>query len=341
MRKLRISSIIIFLLAAACFVFYRVQLTRSMDTEGPVISIEDERIIVPVGADDATLLEGVTARDEVDGDVTDLLIVENYSHFIETGRRQISIAVSDSSNNVTKAVREIVYEDYISPAFFLSEPLFFPVNSRSITDSVYAYDVLDGDLTQKIRVTSDDLIWLGDVGEYSVTFQVTNSAGDISKLPVTLTIYDPAQVASAPQITLTDALVHLKAGSSFDPWKFIDHVTYRGHDYYPLNSQDHILVAEDYLDIYDADFDLDSLIKSNSKAEPEDDILPVIEPAVLENVEISAAVNAGKTGVYEVSYQVSAGEDDEEVVGYTRLIVVVDDVVPTAPAELFTDGKDE
>ena len=320
MRKLRIFSIIIFLLAAACFVFYRVQLTRSMDTEGPVISIEDERIIVPVGADDATLLEGVTARE---------------------GRRQISIAVSDSSNNVTKAVREIVYEDYISPAFFLSEPLFFPVNSRSITDSVYAYDVLDGDLTQKIRVTSDDLIWLGDVGEYSVTFQVTNSAGDISKLPVTLTIYDPAQVAVAPQITLTDALIHLKAGSSFDPWKYIDHVTYRGHDYYPLNSQDHILVAEDYLDIYNADFDLDSLIKSNSKAEPEDDILPVIEPAVLENVEISAAVNAGKTGVYEVSYQVSAGEDDEEVVGYTRLIVVVDDVVPTAPAELFTDGKDE
>ena len=92
MRKLRIFSIIIFLLAAACFVFYRVQLTRSMDTEGPVISIEDERIIVPVGADDATLLEGVTARDEVDGDVTDLLIVENDSHFIETGRRQISIA---------------------------------------------------------------------------------------------------------------------------------------------------------------------------------------------------------------------------------------------------------
>ena len=341
MRKLRILSIIIFLLAAACFVFYRVQLTRSLDTEGPVISIGDERIIVPVGADDATLLEGVTARDEVDGDVTDRLIVENYSHFIETGRRQISIAVSDSSNNVTKAGREIVYEDYISPAFFLSEPLFFPVNARSITDSVYAYDVLDGDLTPKIRVTSDDLIWLGDVGEYSVTFQVTNSAGDISKLPVTLTIYDPAQVASAPQITLTDALIHFKAGSSFDPWKFIDHVTYRGHDYYPLNSQDHILVAEDYLDIYDADFDLDSLIESNSKAEPGDDILPVIEPAALENIEISAEVNSGRTGVYEVSYQVAAGEDDEEPVGYTRLIVVVDDVVPTAPAELFTDGKDE
>ena len=50
-------------------------------------------------------------------------MVEELSNFIEKGRRQATVAAFDSDNNVTKTVREVIYEDYVSPRFALAEPL--------------------------------------------------------------------------------------------------------------------------------------------------------------------------------------------------------------------------
>ena len=191
MHKMRAAVLILFLASSLAFGGCLMRQRTGKDGKGPEISMDNSEISVSIHADEAELLSGVTAYDAKDGDVTDSLAVEHMSNFIEKGRRKISIVAFDSDNNVTHAEREMVYNDYTSPVFSLDGPLRFSVNADDLTEGLSAEDCLDGTITDRIRLSYQDEI-SSTPGLYQVTYSAANRAGDVTSLPVTVELYDPA-----------------------------------------------------------------------------------------------------------------------------------------------------
>ena len=216
MHKMRAAVLILFLASSLAFGGCLMRQRTGKDGKGPEISMDNSEISVSIHADEAELLSGVTAYDAKDGDVTDSLAVEHISNFIEKGRRKISIVAFDSDNNVTHAEREMVYNDYTSPVFSLDGPLRFSVNADDLTEGLSAEDCLDGTITDRIRLSYQDEI-SSTPGLYQVTYSAANRAGDVTSLPVTVELYDPAEESGKPQITLSEYLIHLELQQAFVP----------------------------------------------------------------------------------------------------------------------------
>lgn len=81
------------------------------DRKGPEIELPaDGDVTYEEGSDTASLLEGVTATDEKDGDVTDSLVIENIFPNDDHTSASIVYAAKDSHNNVSKATRRVNYK---------------------------------------------------------------------------------------------------------------------------------------------------------------------------------------------------------------------------------------
>lgn len=297
MKKLRIMSIIIFLLAVLSYGLYQKQETENTDQEGPEIIMDQDKITVPCTAGQEELLKGVTAKDNKDGDVSDTLLVESMGQFIDRGRRNITIAAFDSSNNVTKVTRSVTYEGYQPPRFDLEEPLRFPLNTRDILGTLSARDVIDGDLTGKIKISSEYSLKEDEAGIYPMVFSVSNSGGNVVKLLANIEIYDPSQESRKPQFELSRYIVYTKPGNELNPWDFVQKITLNGVDYER---------GEDG-NLYDT---------SPGEKKTRTSITP--EEVVIEN-----NVDYNTQGIYEIVYHFTDPEDIDEKEGHVRLIVVV------------------
>lgn len=224
MRFLKYSVIIIFCICLAGFICHYEGWFEENDTVGPVISGEADLIELSVSATEEDFLAGVTATDEVDGDVTDSLIVSGLS-LVNTDEhtRVVTYAAFDSSNNVSTWTRTVKYIDYEPPVFSLSKQLVFNEGDKvSILEYINAYDLLDGDVSQNVKLISGASTY-DTVGYYPVVVGVSNSCGDYSELELTVTIqgYDRQAVANTPEIALTEYLVYINAGEVFNPASYI------------------------------------------------------------------------------------------------------------------------
>lgn len=191
MKKFRRIWLAAVILMVLFFVGYRVNENMKTDSSGPVISGGKDKIQVSIHDAEEVLLQGITAADKKDGDVTDSLIVENISNFYN-GTRTVTYAAFDSDNHISKVEREISYTDYTSPRFELTGSLRFRAGETiNIEKIVSAQDCLDGDLSNKVKIRMDTTINNRVTGFYQVEYVVTNSAGDTVTLPINIEIYEP------------------------------------------------------------------------------------------------------------------------------------------------------
>lgn len=193
MKKLRWFAIALFLLSAAVYVLDQNQIRRKTDQTIPKISMDQDVIRVSVKDPEEVWKKGITAYDEKDGDITDSLVIESVSTFLEKGRRLVSYAAFDQDGHVAKASRQLIYTDYYSPRISYVKPFSFPVGTQDILESVYATDCIDGDISNKVEITGDSVFFLNIAGEYEIRLQVTNSCGDMVTVPVTLEMVDYRQ----------------------------------------------------------------------------------------------------------------------------------------------------
>ena len=97
------------LLACAALLAGNVVIYIGKDRNGPEITVPQEELTYVAGSDTSALLNGVTAVDDRDGDVTSTVTVESIiPNEDQTGASVIYVA-KDSKNNVTKATRLISY----------------------------------------------------------------------------------------------------------------------------------------------------------------------------------------------------------------------------------------
>lgn len=229
-------SIILFIISVIVFGIFWYKERILEDQTGPVFSMNDSTFTISVKDDEAALLKGITAADARDGDVTNSIIVETVSPFTGTGHRIVNYAAFDSDNHVTHAKRELVYSDYTPPRFTMRKPLTFPLNATNLLEGVGAEDCIDGDITSSIKMMSDEEIDSANVGEYSARLKVTNSAGGVSYLPVTIEIYDSTARYKKPQLDLKEYIVYVNKGDHFDEEDYIDKVTIESKEYTPVES---------------------------------------------------------------------------------------------------------
>lgn len=192
-------------------------LHRPQDRTPPEIQIEQEQLSLSVHDDPAVLLTGVTAVDKQDGDVTDLVVVEHMGTLSQDFTSSVTYAAFDHTGNVSKATRTVRYTDYTGMRFHLKAPLVFSTaNIHSLIDQITVEDSLDGDLSDRIKpsLVGGDLS-LNEVGHHEVQLRVTNSLGYTQRLTVPVEVYAPDTYNAA--VELTENLVYLKQGDSFQP----------------------------------------------------------------------------------------------------------------------------
>ncbi len=215
MKKRNIYCLIILAVSLVCFIGYTQYRKATDDVMPPRLSCESETIEASVGVTDEELLAGVTAFDEVSGDVTNSIVIEDISDFIKENTRIITYAAIDESRNVGRLERTLVYTDYKEPMFSLSGPLSYAVGSRvNILEKIKAESNLDGDMSNKVRYGLNGVIDNMTSGKYSVEYRVTDSCGKTSYLNTEIEIYDA--VYSGIRVELKKYLVYVGKGKKFN-----------------------------------------------------------------------------------------------------------------------------
>lgn len=214
--KKNIISIVLLVLSLSIVMAYKQIDSANTDSIPPVLTADSSVIEASVEVTEEELLKGITAYDARWGDVTDTIVIEDISNFIEENTRIITYAAVDGSMNVGKLERTLVYTDYKEPVFDLSKPLSFVVGTRiNILSNISADSSLDKDLTEKVRYGLDSVIDNLATGEYPIEFRVTDSCGKTSYLNTFIEICDASY--SAIDIELSDYLIYLPVNSKFNP----------------------------------------------------------------------------------------------------------------------------
>ena len=224
MKRLRIFSILLLLVSIALFLVFQMYSKVVRDNNPPKVTCESEEIKVSVEAKTEDLLKGVSAKDGRSGDVTDTLVIEEMSAFTEDGTRIITYAAVDGSKNVGRCERVLKYTDYKAPRFKMNGSLCFQMGANvNVFNVISAESALDGDLSKKIKYALEKTINTMSEGSYPIEFRVMDSGGKMAYLNTEIEIL--SRDYSGIKVMLTDYLVYVKKGSSFNASNY-----YRGAD---------------------------------------------------------------------------------------------------------------
>lgn len=289
MRRIRIGIGIIFVFAGLIFSGYKVKKVLTEDTVAPVIRSEQDEITVSVEDEESVLLQGLTAEDNKDGNLTDSIRVSSMSHFISERKRTISYVVFDKANLAGTYERTVQYTDYTSPKIYIKSPLRYTVQEiqkEDITEAMKASDCLDGDITTEIRIFYNTYFYDLDPGEYPIELQVNNSAGDTCSVPVDFVIVDSTDKNEAMKYypMLSDYIMYTKVNVGVDVLSKVIGLEQNGREY-----------------LYEKD--------------------PELKEDTLEKVIVSSTVDYTKPGVYPVECSYTS---QEGVTAVTKAYIVVE-----------------
>ncbi|MBI4145089.1 DUF5011 domain-containing protein [Candidatus Woesearchaeota archaeon] len=188
-----------------------------VDTAAPVITI--------LGSDPVTITagtiyadSGATATDDVDGDITASIIVTSTVDDSTPGTYTVTYTVTDAAGNTAVAVRTVIVEapapppapaDTTAPVITIlgSDPVTIIAGTTYVDAGATATDDIDGDLTASIIVTStvDD----STPGTYTVTYAVSDAAGNTAVAVRTVIVEAPPAPAPAPVPAPSPGFVYL------------------------------------------------------------------------------------------------------------------------------------
>lgn len=285
MRNLRIAILVFFCVVAVLFTAAYVHERMTTDYNAPYITADTDTLRIPVSATEEDLLAGMTAFDNLDGDVTDTLVVVSKTKFIGKGILRVNYAAFDENKNVGTYSREVTYTDYVHPHFRMDAPLRFASGGSTpdYLEHITAEDCLDGDITGQIKTTTGRSVVVSDtVTHQQINLQVTNSGGDSAVLELTVS-REEFSTLNRPAPALREYILYVNRGGR-------------------LNLRDNltgIWAGGNVRSFADAGYDPETEVVINDRA-----------------------VNYAVPGVYRVTYQLF--REDVEM-GAAELIVVVEE----------------
>ena len=165
----------------------RTRTVTVLDTTRPIITIVGGDIDHEQGAPYAD--PGATAIDNIDGDITSSITVENNVDPDTAGTYTVVYSVSDISGNAAEqGVRTVVVSDTTKPIISLigASDVDVLVNDLYVDEGASAFDNIDGDITNQIVIINP--VDTSQVGDYIVSYNVEDSSGN-KALEVTRSIY--------------------------------------------------------------------------------------------------------------------------------------------------------
>jgi P2-related tail formation protein len=179
------------------------------DTEKPTINGAVDRIVA-IGKPFDTL-NGVTAIDNLDGDLTSKIIVTGNVNHTKLGIYSLTYAVTDQSGNTAKVTRKITVVDNIKPIILGTTAKTININSSfNPKTGVTAKDNADGDLTSVLKVTGT--VNVKKKGTYTLTYTVTDQSGNTATVTRKITVVDNIKPAISGAADTAIAI-----NSAFDP----------------------------------------------------------------------------------------------------------------------------
>jgi large repetitive protein len=158
------------------------EVTRTVvvtDQTAPVITLNGPNPLI-LAAGSTYVEAGATAQDNVDGDISGAIAINNSAlNTSIPGSYDIIYSVSDAAGNPAQETRTVIVEDQSAPIITLigQNPLTVPASSPYNDPGAIAIDNVDGDISANIQV--DDSAVDTDVpGSYQVTYDVMDAAGN-------------------------------------------------------------------------------------------------------------------------------------------------------------------
>jgi len=160
--------------------------TQSTDTTATTtqqVTTDNDPVIL--GADDVTIeknstfvpLQGVTATDVEDGDLTDQITYSGNVNPNAVGEYNATYTVTDSDGNVTSVTRKVtvVFTDTQAPLLSgVADETIYVGESIDVLTGISATDTVDGSVT----VTSTGTVDIWTPGDYTINYSATDTAGN-------------------------------------------------------------------------------------------------------------------------------------------------------------------
>ena len=177
--------------------------------QAPTISFPDD-LHLHLGQKSFNLMDGVSAHDVEDGDLTNKVVYGSTVDVNTEGTYQVTYQVTDSAGHKTSATRDVVVTN--------DAPVIH-VSGKNQTEVGHAFDPLqgvtaddyqDGDLTTEIKVAGD--VDTSKLGDYELIYTVTDKNGAVTTLKRSVTVF-----ATAPTLDVSKVPTELKVGDQFNP----------------------------------------------------------------------------------------------------------------------------
>jgi len=102
---------IVLTIVTLALIFLCASSTLMKDRQAPEILVPEVMITYMEGSDESVLLEGVTAKDDKDGDISSNVRIYDIAVLEDGTRAQVTYAVYDSSYNLGKGSRVVLYQE--------------------------------------------------------------------------------------------------------------------------------------------------------------------------------------------------------------------------------------
>ncbi|MBR5569985.1 MAG: bacterial Ig-like domain-containing protein [Oscillospiraceae bacterium] len=222
MRFLRLTAIVVLILSIVYALWANNRYYSGVNTDHPKIVNTVEQLQISVEDPPEALLQGLSAWDATDGDLTANIMVASVSHFIAPGMVNVKYVVFDSYNNSATLTRRVQYTDYVAPAFSMDKtPVYVVGTTCDLLEHIQVTDCLDGDISDRVRVISN-MVNNFSAGNYPVVLEVSNSCGDTAQMTVWVTYQNAENTAV---INLHQYVKYVPQGETFDPRGLITSVT--------------------------------------------------------------------------------------------------------------------
>ncbi|MBC2370357.1 DUF5011 domain-containing protein, partial [Listeria booriae] len=186
-----------------------VTITVKARDEAPVINASDKEITV---GDAFNPMEGVTATDKEDGDITGSVRVEGEVDTSTAGTYAVKYSVTDSANHTTEKTINVTVKEKASnesPVINASDKEITVGDAFNPMEGVTATDREDGDLTSSVTVKSNN-VDTAKPGTYNVIYTVMDKDGNTTEKTINVTVKEKATQGTINPLVYTEGDLNIK-----------------------------------------------------------------------------------------------------------------------------------
>lgn len=219
--KIGLIGLLIVLIVYQAVITYR---THGKSDHAPLITAEDDELLISCQYTKDDLLQGLSAYDEEDGNITGKILIGGFSDFTQPGVSSLEYAVYDQDGNVAVLNRKVVFSDYVHPRIKVLAPCVFKTtdtanNIPSLSSYLEGWDIFDGNIAKHMLITYTDLDF-SKPGKYTVSVYLKNSFGDEVNLELPVHILESRISGYSIELT-AEPLIYLDKGAAVRPESYI------------------------------------------------------------------------------------------------------------------------